>query len=269
MCELLCMSARLPTNVNLSLGELARHGGREGPHRDGWGVSFYQQREAWVVKEPAAASESECERFLERNRIRSSVVISHIRRATRGAVSFENTQPFSRELGGRSHVFAHNGDLEGVERLGALHPGRFRPVGQTDSEYAFCLLLKRLESLWLDEDGRVPPLGVRRQIVEDFAYSLRPLGPANFLYTDGDAVFVHGHRRHQPGREGTHPPGLHVLCRRCSGEADRGGSVPGLELESIGEVQEVFLAASVPLTREGWRPLAEGELVVARAGSIV
>lgn len=263
------MSARLPTNINLSLGELARHGGLTGPHRDGWGVAFYQEREAWVVKEPVAAAESKCERFLERNRIRSSIVLSHIRHATQGAVSFENTQPFARELGGRSHVFAHNGDLAGVERLDTLRPSRFRPCGETDSEYAFCLLLKRLESLWLDGDGEIPALDLRLPVVQEFASSLRPLGPANFLYTDGDAVFVHGHRRRQPGREGTHPPGLHVLCRRCSGEADRGGSVPGIELESTSEVQEVFLAASVPLTLEGWRPLEEGELVVARGGSIV
>ena len=34
-------------------------------------------------------------------------------------------------------------------------------------------------------------------------------------------------------------------------------------------MQEVFLAATVPLTTEGWRPLEDGELVVAQCGRIV
>jgi len=37
--------------------------------------------------------------------------MSRIRYATQGEVSFRNTQPFSRELAGKQHVCAHNGDL--------------------------------------------------------------------------------------------------------------------------------------------------------------
>ena len=59
----------------------------------------------------------------------------------------KNCQPFARELGGRMHVFAHNGDLD-AGRLGAPR-GSFRPVGDTDSERAFCVLLERLTAIWL------------------------------------------------------------------------------------------------------------------------
>ena len=76
------------------------------------------------------------------------LALSHIRRATRGPVSLANTQPFARELGGRTHVFAHNGDLPGIEKISALPLERDHPVGQTDSEYAFCALLAHMESLW-------------------------------------------------------------------------------------------------------------------------
>ncbi|HVS15739.1 MAG TPA: class II glutamine amidotransferase [Thermoanaerobaculia bacterium] len=213
MCELFGMSSRFPADVNLSHSELARHGGGTGPHRDGWGVAFHQQRDAWLIKEPASAATSECERFVEQHTFRSTLVLSHIRLATRGAVGFENTQPFSRELGGRAHV-AHNGDLPGLQAAHPLARGRFRPLGDTDSEHAFCLLLERLAPLWLPTSD-VPPVARRRAVVEELAALLRPIGPANFLYADGDAPFVHGHRRRQPGDEGYHPPGLHVLCRSC------------------------------------------------------
>lgn len=35
-------------------------------------------------------------------------------------------------------IFAHNGDLIGIESSGTLDRGAYRPVGQTDSELAFC-----------------------------------------------------------------------------------------------------------------------------------
>jgi predicted glutamine amidotransferase len=53
----------------------------------------------------------------------------------------KNCQPFVRELGGRVHVFAHNGDLDIGALRAKLPLGGFRPVGDTDSEYAFCALL--------------------------------------------------------------------------------------------------------------------------------
>jgi glutamine amidotransferase len=51
---------------------------------------------------------------------------------------------FARELRGRLHVFAHNGRLEGIESRHAGERDRFQPVGETDSEIAFCILLERL-----------------------------------------------------------------------------------------------------------------------------
>jgi predicted glutamine amidotransferase len=56
-------------------------------------------------------------------------------------VALENTHPFVRELWGRYWVFAHNGDLKGFQPR--LH-GAFRPVGDTDSERAFCWLMQEL-----------------------------------------------------------------------------------------------------------------------------
>ena len=262
MCELFALSARHPTTVSLSLEELARHGGETGPHRDGWGVGFMQDGDALVVREPEAASESRHLEFLKGHEMRSSVVMAHIRKATQGPRLLRNTQPFARELGGRMHLFAHNGMLPAIESDPRFPTRRFRRVGDTDSEHAFCALLERMAPLW--EEG-VPTLEARLAQVTTFAAELRTLGPANFLYADGDALFAHGHRRRDDTGE-IRPPGLHVLCRRCTARSD-GVQVPGLRLEHEHE-QQVALVASVPLTKEPWVALGEGEIAVLREGRL-
>lgn len=261
MCELFAMSTRYPSTVTLSLEEFSRHGGLTGPHKDGWGIAWIDERELRLVKETNPAADSACVRFIEGNPFRTTMALSHVRRATRGAVALRNCQPFARELGGAWHVFAHNGDLPAVEQALPLARGGSRPVGETDSEHAFCVLLERLRPLWQDEG--VPPLEARRAVVAAFAAELRALGPANFLYADGDALFAHADRRHQA--DGTiRPPGLWRLARHCP----HGGELAsdGLQIEAHGAEQDVQLFASVPLTAEGWLPMEAGELAVARAG---
>lgn len=243
------MSARHPTSVHASLAELARHGGGTGPHRDGWGVAYMHDRDAFVVREPDAADGSDLLDYLQRRDPRSDLVMAHVRRATQGERLLRNTQPFQRELGGRIHLFAHNGMLPGIERDRRFRARWTRPVGDTDSEHAFSALIDRMRALW---DSRTPSLSDRFEEVVAFAADLRTIGPANFVYSDGDAIFAHGHRRRSDAGA-IEPPGLHVLCRNC--------------IETT--AQEVALVASVPLTHEHWRPLEEGEVVVLREGRVL
>lgn len=265
MCELFAMSARHPADVRFSLTEFSRHGGLAGPHKDGWGIAWYEGEDVRLVKEPSAASDSACLGFIQEHPFRGTLVMSHIRKATQGALTLANSQPFTRELGGRMHVFAHNGDLCSARLRSSYSLGAYRPVGDTDSEYAFCALLGGLSRLWR-EHGQTPALALRLALVSEFAASLRALGPANFLYVDGDALFVHSHKRTHA--DGIRPPGLHVLCRTCAGESGA-FATEGLQVASSG-AQEVVLAASVPLTPgEPWRALGDGEIISVRGGRIV
>jgi len=218
MCELFGMSSRWPADVTFSLEELAERGGRTGPHRDGWGIAYYDGPDVRLIKEPGSAAESPCIRFIEEQHLASSIVIAHIRRATRGRLGLRNSHPFARELGGRVHVFAHNGDLPGIAEDKRFPLRRFRPIGETDSERAFCALLERLVSSWVNVD--VPPLAVRLPVVAGFAHDVRTLGPANFLYSDSETLFAHGHRRKWTAAEDYTPPGLHLLFRSCPPEAN-------------------------------------------------
>lgn len=263
MCELLGMSALHATTIRLSFEELARHGGGTGPHRDGWGVGFLQEGDAWVFREPDAANESPWVPFLQSHSPTAPIALAHIRKATQGVRTLRNTQPFARELGGRVHVFAHNGMLPGIEDDHRFASRRFRRIGDTDSEQAFCALMDRLAPLW---DHAVPDPSARIAVLRQFAGELASLGLANFLYTDGDLVVGHAHRRrHNDGM--IRAPGLHVLCRTCA-HASEAPPLAGLGIDPS-ERQEVAILASVPLSGEAWRPLDEGEIVVLRAGQVM
>ena len=50
MCELFALSSRIPTTVGFTLERLARRGGIEGPHRDGWGVAFYEGADVFLLR---------------------------------------------------------------------------------------------------------------------------------------------------------------------------------------------------------------------------
>lgn len=262
MCELFAMSSRVPATVDLSLERLARHGGDEGPHRDGWGCAFYEGPDLFLVREPHPAAHSPLMRLLETQKRRGCMVLCHLRLASIGDRALRNTQPFARELGGVMHSFAHNGDLHGIHAAPALRPARFRPVGDSDSEWAFCALLERVAPLWLEAEGEIPSLTERLCVIAGLAEELRALGTANFIYGDSTALFVHADRRTQS--DGViRPPGLYLLQRACWR--------PGPELEEAGISlatvrQDVALVASVPLTDELWRPLGEGEVLALQEG---
>ena len=265
MCELFAMSSRYPSSVGFSLETLAQRGGHNGPHKDGWGVAYFEGRDVLLLRESSPAAESDLVRFMEVNGPPSNLVLSHIRLATQGKTTLRNTQPFQRELGGRAHVFAHNGNMPGIRDAHSLQTQRFTPVGDTDSEFAFCCLLERLGSLWDGSNGNPPSVEDRLDIVADLAASLRSLGAFNFVYADGDALFVHAHiRKQNDGVE--RPPGLHLLVRSSNQQAvDLTES--GIMLAPV--AQELALVASVPLTDdEPWEPIAPGEVVALRQGCV-
>jgi hypothetical protein len=124
-------------------------------------------------------------------------------------------------------------------------------------------LLSRLRPLW--RNGAASHLAERFAVVARFAADMRALGPANFLYADGDALFAHGDRRVQ--RDGRiAPPGLWRLHRAC--RADPDALAPsGITISTSAASQTLTLLASVPLSEEPWVPLAAGEAIAITDGS--
>jgi glutamine amidotransferase len=187
-------------------------------------------------------------------------VISHIRHARIGDIALRNTQPFSRIINGRRHVFCHNGNLAEFQVSTPLR--HFLPVGETDSEHAFCWLLDQTSPMW---QGQTPSLEERRVFIGDALGELGRFGSANILYSDSDYLYAFANRRRQP--DGILAPApLYYLERHCECDPDSLDQ-SGLHIDN-GE-QNIVLFASVPLTRENWQPVASGQLMVARQGRLL
>jgi glutamine amidotransferase len=188
MCQLLGLNFNHPADVNFSFSGFALRGGITDEHRDGWGIAFFEGTEEdrglrhFVDHQPA--STSPVADLIRRYPIRSRQVIAHIRKATQGAVALENCHPFVRELWGRYWVFAHNGNLLNYEPH--LH-GHFRPVGDTDSERAFCWLMQELSK----SHATMPSLHELSITLQELLPQVTRYGTFNCLLSNGQALWAH------------------------------------------------------------------------------
>jgi glutamine amidotransferase len=181
MCELFGMSCNKQVTVSFTWRGFIKRG-RE--NRDGWGVAFYPDAfSACIIKEPKPSTKSPMAEFLKSsNFIKSKIVISHVRWATRGDPYYRNTHPFVRELFGRDCVFAHNGTIRGE----LPNPKFYEAIGETDSERAFCLILDRLREL-----GRNASLNEKARAIEEEARKFSRMSTVfNFLMSDGEHLFA-------------------------------------------------------------------------------
>ncbi len=251
MCELLGMNCNVPTDIRFSFSGLIERGGRTGPHKDGWGIAFYEGRRCRTFLDASPGCESEIAGLVRSHSVKSLNVVCHIRKATHGRVCLENTHPFVRELWGRSWSFAHNGRLKGVKRRPLTH---YRPMGTTDSEHAFCWMLDRIR-----ERYPTPPKRDRSlwRLVADLAKDLDTCGTFNMMLSDARSLYCHC------------STDLSWLTRRAPfGEA----SLIDAEM-TVNFAQEttpndiVTVIATRPLTHhEPWQAMARGSLIVFRDG---
>lgn len=253
MCELLAMSANVPTDVRFSFAALSQRGGATGVHTDGWGISFYEHKGCRSIHDPNPSAHSELARFIKSYPIKSLMVIAHVRKANRGRVALENTHPFSRELWGYAWSFAHNGQLKGIKQ----RPHSFyAPIGTTDSEHAFCWLLDRLREQY---PARPSDQKLALAIAGLFA-DLRTLGVFNAFLSDGRALYASCSTR------------LCYIERRAPfGQASLIDE--DMEVDFAQETtpdDRVVVLASTPLTRnETWTHVAPQTTLVARKGTVV
>jgi len=110
----------------------------------GVSVVFRMERQVWFSRKRSQGMTALLASFLTSYLpLRSATYLAHIRRASRGKVSVSNTHPFNRHYKSLEFLFAHNGTLDKTQLKSGT---RYRPVGETDSEKAFCYLLSRMEA---------------------------------------------------------------------------------------------------------------------------
>jgi predicted glutamine amidotransferase len=254
MCQLLGMNCNVPTDIVFSFTGFATRGGRTDVHNDGWGIAFFEGAGVRHFVDYEAAIASPIAELIKRCPIKSKNVIAHIRKATQGRVTLENCHPFVRELWGRYWVFAHNGDLKD---FAPPLTGAFRPVGTTDSEWAFCYLLQELRRRFGDSPPALPALS---SALQELTAEIASYGPFNMMLSDGSALFAHcSTNLHYIVRQ--HPFAIAEL-------SDEDMSVDFSRVTTPND--RVAIIVTAPLTtNETWTQFAEGELKVFVEGAPV
>lgn len=247
MCQLLGMNANVPTDVMFSFAGLAR---RADEHKDGFGIAFFEDRGLRYFVDHKSARESPVAELVQRFPIKSDNVIAHIRKATQGRTALENTHPFVRELWGRYWVFAHNGDLKDFRPR--LHAA-FKPVGDTDSERAFCWLMQELAKA----HAAVPSVAELTLTLAELLPQPAAHGNFNLLLSNGQALWAHcSTRLHHVER--AHP-------FRSATLADEDVTVDFGAQTTPND--RVAVVATEPMTQdEVWTPMRPGELRAFVAG---
>jgi len=185
MCELLAMSANVATDICFSFSGLMQRGGNTGPHKDGWGITFYEGKGCRSFKDPLPSAQSPIAQLVTNYPIKSEAVICHIRQANSGAVCLENTHPFTRQLWGRNWTYAHNGQLKDFKKN--LPIKAHIPIGTTDSEHAFCYLL---DQLFVRFGSEQPDKKILFSFIAELAVKINTLGVFNVIISDGQYLFA-------------------------------------------------------------------------------
>ncbi|HRD33335.1 MAG TPA: class II glutamine amidotransferase [Rhodocyclaceae bacterium] len=185
MCQLLGMNANKPASIKFSFEGFVLRGGRTDEHRDGWGLAFFEGHACRTLHDCRPSADSPLVEHLHRHPVKSRNIIAHIRKATQGGLSLQNCHPFTRELWGQHWAFAHNGNLKNFDlRLS----GRYLPVGETDSEHAFCYLLQELGHRFGALAPTTPELF---EALVELSARVAAFGPFNFLLSNGSGLFAY------------------------------------------------------------------------------
>jgi glutamine amidotransferase len=232
MCELFGASAGAARDYARWLIPFRQRGGATADNADGWGIAYWQQGQSRIEKSPEPGWQSE--RLLDlAHSVSGEIVLAHVRKARHPPVpGLLNTHPFVHACCGREWVFAHNGLVPAVG-TSPCTASSCQPLGETDSEWAFCHLLAGIagdfdttdHSRWLVSLATV-------------AAGIAATGKFNFLLSDGRFLIAYGHDR------------LHYLDRA------RGS-------------QPFALVATEPLDDDAWHLFTPGELRVYWNGMLL
>ena len=188
-CQLLGMNCNTPTDILFSFEGFHRRGGLTDQHADGFGIAFFEGVGCRLFLDDQASALASVG-FDPPLPDQIQNVIAHIRKATQGRVALKTPTRFTASCGGATGFCPQ-------WQSGALCPARgqyYRPVGDTDSEAAFCHLLETLRQRFAEP----PPLAGLTAAVRELAASIRAHGVFNFMLSNGDVLFTHCSTHLQP-----------------------------------------------------------------------
>ncbi|GHH05638.1 class II glutamine amidotransferase [Streptomyces rubradiris] len=221
---------------------------------DGTGLGYFAaDGTPHVDKAPIAAYEDRA--FAEEaRRVESAAFVAHVRYASTGSLDARNTHPFAQD----GRLFAHNGVIEGLDRLDD-HLGEDRSLvgGDTDSERFFALITRETRNNGGDLDAGI------RHAARWVARHL-PVYALNLVLVTPGRLWALRY-------PGTHE--LYVLERPAGGRhgarhLDHSGSHGRMRVRSatLADHPAVIIASERMDDHPGWRLMEPGELLHAGTG---
>jgi len=242
---------------------------------DGSGIGFFDPAGMPVLdKQPEAAFQDE-EFTREAKQARSPVFVAHVRWATAGGRTVQNTHPFAM----RGRIMAHNGGLGDVGQL-AEQLGSYRDLvlGETDSEHYFALITQQT-------DAHGGDVGAGIAAAAGWIAARLPVSSLNTVVAAPGELWA----LRYPGQHALHiierPAGASLPAGAAGGGAATGGAgaggaeaggtaaAAGLHVRSatssvhapaLQGLPSVVVASEELDGERGWRMLASGELVHVR-----
>ncbi len=158
-----------------------------GKNPDGWGYAYFKNDSWMIFKEPFTENQFELKDFQLNfpTNFYSNNLISHIRFASKGNKTMENTHPFELELFDKNWAFAHSGHLTIYKHVLRYSEG-IEPKGDTDSEEVFCTILTEIKNL--GHLVRDKEIAIK---IEKTTKELAKEGGMNFVLSDGEFLYAY------------------------------------------------------------------------------
>ena len=235
---------------------------------DGSGIGFFGPTGAPVLdKQPEAAFRDE-DFIREAKHAESAVFVAHVRWATAGGRTLQNTHPFTMQ----GRIMAHNGGFGEAGRV-EKQLGRYRELvlGDTDSERYFALITQQI-------DVHGGDVGAGIAAAARWIGAHLPVSSLNTVVAAPGELWA----LRYPGQHALHiierPAGMSAPATTAAGAADDGAAAgatsgPGLHVRSstssvhapaLQALPSVVIASEKLDGEHGWRMLASGELVHVR-----
>ncbi|MBE2895959.1 class II glutamine amidotransferase [Pasteurellaceae bacterium HPA106] len=253
MCQLLGMNCNSPTDIVFSFEGFRRRAGVTDQHNDGFGIAFFEGKGVRIFRDDRPGASSPVADLVKQYHIKSYNVIAHIRKATRGTVSLENTHPFIREVFGENWVFAHNGNLETLPELERSH---CHPIGTTDSEAAFCYIVDSIKNRFASKPSEQDIFEFMKEITPE----LSSRGTFNYILSNGQWMLAHCSTN------------LHYICRKAPfGKACRVDDDEVIDFSQYAKPDDrVVIISTYPLTKdEQWTRMGKHGFAFFKEGALL
>lgn len=185
MCELFGLNSENKVYMNDLLKEFFSHGN---DHPNGWGLAFFYKDGVSLEKQPENSCKSAYLKQRLEAEIRADKMMAHIRLATRGDMSWENSHPFVlRDNSGRAWTFMHNGTIFECDVLNRYVKTQ---KGSTDSERIILYIIDRVNEAQ-EKAGRPLNKAERFSLIDQMICEISPENKLNIVMFDGELLYAH------------------------------------------------------------------------------